>query len=209
MPTTPQAHQRRHGRIPDEADPHHGGQRLRHRRRAAGAAVRGAVRLRAGAAGRTRQAGGRASRHAVAGAVQDHGHHHQAGAAGRAGRHRLHRRQVRHRLAEAARHAGGAVLRLGDLLRVVVLGAGDAHVGLQPLQAAALPARGAGHRVRHHLVRQRAAADHGQAAAHGHPRLDRGPGDSRPATRSTSTPSRSTSRWPRCSSPRPPTRRSR
>ena len=53
-----QAHRRRHGRVPDEADPDHGGQRLRHRRRAAGAAVRGAVRLRAGAAGRARRAGG-------------------------------------------------------------------------------------------------------------------------------------------------------
>ena len=56
-----QAHRRRHGRLPDEADPDHGGRRLRHRRRAAGAAVRGAVRLRAGAARRARRSRSRTS----------------------------------------------------------------------------------------------------------------------------------------------------
>ena len=92
---------------------------------------------------------------------------------------------------------------------VVVLGAIMRFSGFSHLQAAALPARGADGRVRHHLERQRAAADHVQAQAHGHPRLAPSAWSSRPATRSTSTRSRSTSRWPPCSSPRRPTRRSR
>ena len=39
------------------------------------------------------------------------------------------------------------------------------------------PATLDGDRLRHHLVRQRVAADHGQVAPHGHPRFDRWPGD--------------------------------
>jgi aerobic C4-dicarboxylate transport protein len=91
---------------------------------------------------------------------------------------------------------------------VVVLGAIMRLCGSQHLQAAALPARGADDRARHDVLDSVLP----QIMA----KLKRmGIRDSTvglvipPATRSTSTRSRSTSRWPRCSSPRRPTRRSR
>ena len=92
---------------------------------------------------------------------------------------------------------------------VVVLGGIMRLAGFSIFKFLRLPARGTDGGVRHHLQRQRAAADHEQAQAHGHPRQHRRPGHPHRLLASTSTRSRSTSRWRRCSSRRPRTRRSR
>ena len=54
---------------------------------------------------------------------------------------------------------------VGAAVRLRRAGRHHAAVRLQPVQAAALPARGADHRARHRVGRQRAAADHAQAAS--------------------------------------------
>jgi hypothetical protein len=59
----------------------------------------------------------------------------------------------------------------------VILGSIMRIAGLSLVKLLA-PARGTGRGAGHHLVRQRAAADHGQAAPPGHPRFDRRRGHS-------------------------------
>ena len=113
-PTTPTSCGRRHRRLPAQCRPQHLVRRAGAQRRAAGAVLRGAVRHQPGA-GRRRE--GREDhlhhRRGFDRAVPHHGADRAHRAARRAGRGGLHRRQIWRRLAEAARLAGRAVLRLG------------------------------------------------------------------------------------------------
>ena len=110
----PQAAGRGRRRLPAQHHPDHLVRRAVAQRRAPGAVLRGALR-RQPRAGRRRE--GRARhldhRRGLDRAVPRHGTDRPRRAAWRARRGRLHRRQVRRRLAEAARLAGDAVLRLG------------------------------------------------------------------------------------------------
>ena len=81
--------------------------------------------------GRTGRPGGDLHRADLAHPVRDHVLHRPAGSAGRAGRHRLHGRQVRRRLAGPARHAGADLLRVLHRLRAVRAWADPAGGGLQ------------------------------------------------------------------------------
>ena len=111
----PQAAGRRHRQLPAQHHPDHLVRRAVAQRRAAGAVLRGAVRRRP-RAGRRREgrAGHLAHRRGLDRAVPRHGTDRAGRAARRARRGRLHRRQIRRRLAQAARLAGGAVLRLAS-----------------------------------------------------------------------------------------------
>ena len=97
-----------HGRFPAQHHPQHRRRRLRQGRDPAGAAVRGAVRLRPAPLRRPRHAGLRRHREDLARAVRHRRRHHEAGAARRVRRDGLHDRQVRRRLAVLARQADGA-----------------------------------------------------------------------------------------------------
>ena len=98
-------------RVPAQRDPEHGGRRVRQGRDPAGAAVRGAVRLRAAQVRRPRHAGVRLHREVLARAVRDRRLHHEGRADRRVRRDGLHDRQVRRRLAAVAGQADGHVLR--------------------------------------------------------------------------------------------------
>ena len=181
----------RHRRFPASHHPGDPDRRLCRRRHPAGAADRGPLRRRPVALGRARPAGHALHRAPYRHPVQDDRLHHQAGAVRRLRRHRLHRRRVRRRLAAAARLPRRALLPGGRGVRLRRARADHAAGGLQHLQVPRLPARRAPDRARHRLVRQRAAAGHAQAGAARHQGLPPSASSSRPATRSTSTPSRS------------------
>ena len=112
-------------------------------------------------------------------------------------------------LAEQPRAADGHVLGHLRGLRLRRARPGRPHLGLlDPPPDPPHPRRAADH-PRHLVVGDRAAAPAreapgGRRVAPGH-----GRGSARPATRSTSTAPASTSPWARCSSSRPPARRSR
>ena len=89
----------------------------------------------------------------------------RARAARRARRGRLHGRQVRRRLAEAADLAGGAVLRRGRDLRARRARRRDGARRTEHPQVPRLPARGTDHRAGDRVVGRGAAADHAQAGA--------------------------------------------
>ena len=89
----------------------------------------------------------------------------------------------------------------------VVLGTIARAARLQHLEVHQVHQGGTAHRARHFVLRVGAAAHDGEARESRRQEVDRGTGRSRPGIRSTWTAHRSTSRWPRSSSPRRPTRR--
>ena len=162
-------------RLPHERHPVDVRRGLRRGRHPAGAGDRGAVRRGPVADRRARKARRPPDRAHHRCPVQDHRLHRPAGAARRLRRHRLHGRQLRRRLAAAARLPGRALLRLGRDLRLRHPRPDHAARRLLDPQVPRLPPRGADDRARHRLVGQRAAADHAQARAHGDQGLDRRP----------------------------------
>ncbi|MGY4452093.1 hypothetical protein ACVWZR_006753 [Bradyrhizobium sp. i1.3.1] len=144
-----QAVRRRPRRLPDECDPQHLLRCAVAQRRAPGAVLRGPVRCWPCARRRREgRAGHIDHRRGLHRAVSGHGADRAGRAARRARRGRLYRRQIRRRLAEAARLAGDAVLRLGRHLRAGRARRRDGARRNQHPQIPRLPARRADHRAR-------------------------------------------------------------
>ena len=202
---------RRRLRIPAEDHPDHRRRRLRQGRHPAGA-----DRLRSCSAARARASAASARKPVVdfieprqRHPLQDHGLHRPAGAARRVRRHRLHGRQIRRRLAEAARHAGAAVLRSAAASSCSSCSAASCGCAgfsifklLRYLREELMIVLGTA------SSRQRAAADHAQARAARHQGFHRRPRhpdrllvqprrvlDLPDAGRRSSSPRRPTRRW--------------
>ncbi len=150
------------GRLPAGDHPEHGGRRLRQGRDPAGAAVRGAVRLRAAQVRRPRHARLRRHREDVARPLLDRRHHHAGGADRRLRRDGVHDRQVRHRLADVARQADGNVLRDVPLLHLRRPRPDRPLPRLLDLEVHQVHQGGAADRPRHVELGVGAAADDGQ-----------------------------------------------
>ena len=181
-----------HGRLPARDHPEHGDRRLRQGRDPAGAAVLGDVRLRPAQVRRPRHARLRHDREDLARPVLDRRHHHEGRADRRVRRDGVHDRQVRHRLARAARQADGHVLRDVPVLHLRRPRPDRPPARLFDLEVHQVHQGGAPDRPRHVELGVGAAADDGQDGERSAPRSRSSAWSSRPAIRSTSTAPRST-----------------